>query len=71
MNCMVNRDLTRRVKQTAQGAVWARKAVHSDLHLVLQLLKALDEKNELWEYAKVQPMTGEEEVEKVSPSWYM
>lgn len=55
---MVNRELTRRVKPSLGGVVWARKAVHTDLHLTLRLAKALDEKNALWER---QPSTGEQE----------
>ena len=70
LNCMVNRDLTRRVKQCPLGGVaWARRAIHSDLLLALKLISALDQKGELWEYASlVQPTTGEsdgEEVEQV------
>ena len=63
---MVNRDLTRRTKYGV-GVLWAKKVVHSDLHLILRVIQALDQKNELWEHSKVQPTTGEsgEEIEKV------
>ena len=38
LNCMVNRDLTRRIK-AASGATWSRKAIHSDLKRALQLIR--------------------------------
>ena len=49
LNCMVNRELTRRVK-TGQDVSWASRAVHKDLHLLLRLVTALDKKMGLWEY---------------------
>lgn len=58
LNCMVNRDLTRRVKQCS-GVAWAQKAVQSDMTVVHRLIQILDEKNKLWEHAQVQPATGE------------
>ena len=58
LNCMVNRDLTRRVKQCS-GVAWAQKAVQSDMTVVHRLIQLLDEKNKLWEHAQVQPATGE------------
>ena len=50
LNCMVNRELTRRVK-LGQEVAWASRAIHSDLLLVQQLVKTIDKKAELWEYA--------------------
>lgn len=47
---MVNRELTRRVK-FGQEVAWASRAVHSDVHTTLSLVKALDKKTGLWEYA--------------------
>lgn len=47
---MVNRELTRRVK-FGQEVAWASRAVHSDLHITLSLVKALDKKTGLWERA--------------------
>lgn len=38
MNCILNRDLTRRVKPSP-AAAWTRKAVQTDLQLVLKLIK--------------------------------
>ena len=55
---MVNRDLTRRVKQCS-GVAWAQKAVQSDVMVVHRLIQILDKKNKLWEHAQVQPATGE------------
>ena len=55
---MVNRDLTRRVKQCS-GVAWAQKAVQSDVAVVHRLIQILDKKNKLWEHAQVQPATGE------------
>ena len=49
LNCMVNRDLTRRVK-LGQEVAWASRAVHSDLHLILRLVKTMDQKAGLWEH---------------------
>ena len=68
LNCMINRELTRRVKLMSGGVAWGRRAVHSDMHLLLRLVRALDEAKELWEYSPVQPATGETgvEVDKVS-----
>lgn len=51
LNCMVNRELTRRVK-VCQDVSWASRAVHMDLHLLLRLVTALDKKMELWEYGE-------------------
>ncbi len=50
LSCSVNRELTRRVKH-APPATWTRKAVHTDLHQVIKLVKFWDEKNRLWEHA--------------------
>jgi hypothetical protein len=38
LSCSVNRDLTRRIKHGAP-ATWTRKAVHSDLHSAIALIK--------------------------------
>ena len=48
---MVNRELTRRVKQ-GQEVAWASRAVHSDIHVILDLVKAMDKKAGLWENAR-------------------
>ena len=50
LNCMVNRELTRRVK-FGQEVAWASRAVHSDLHVTLNLAKTMDKKTGLWEHA--------------------
>ena len=47
---MINRELTRRVK-FGQEVSWASKSVHSDILVTLDLVKALDEKEKLWEYS--------------------
>lgn len=38
LSCSVNRELSRRVKQTT-AATWTRRAVHSDLQLALKLTR--------------------------------
>lgn len=38
LSCSVNRDLTRRVKHSPP-ATWTRKAVHSDLHMAIELVR--------------------------------
>jgi hypothetical protein len=50
LNCMVNRELTRRVK-FGQEVSWASRAVHADLHVTLNLVKTMDEKAKLWEHS--------------------
>ena len=50
LNCMVNRELTRRVK-FGQEVAWASRAVHADLLLVLSLIEAMDKKAGLWGHA--------------------
>ena len=50
LNCMVNRELTRRVK-FGQEIAWASRAAHNDLLLVLSLVEAMDKKAGLWEHA--------------------
>ena len=45
---MINRELTRRVK-FGQEVSWASRAVHSDILVTLELIKALDKRAELWE----------------------
>ena len=57
LNCMVNRELTRRVK-VGPESTWASRAVHKDIHLLLRLVTALDKKTGLWD-------NGEEENGKV------
>lgn len=47
-SCSVNRELTRRVKHRSP-ATWTRKAVHSDLHMAMELINFLDKKTDLWE----------------------
>ena len=54
---MVNRELSRRVKHSP-GVAWAHKAVQSDVGLVLQLIQALDKKNNLWEHAQLKAVSG-------------
>ena len=55
---MVNRELTRRVKY-GQEVAWSSRAIHSDLHVILDLVKAVDKKADLWEH------TDESEEKKV------
>ena len=50
LNCMVNRELTRRVK-FGQEVAWASRAVHADLHVTYNLVKTMDEKAKLWEHS--------------------
>ena len=50
LNCMVNRELTRRVKFGPEVA-WASRAVHSDLLLILNLVKSMDTKASFLESA--------------------
>lgn len=57
---MVNRELSRRVKHSP-GVAWAHNAVRSDMGLVLQLIRSLDEKNNLWEHAQAKAATGQDE----------
>jgi hypothetical protein len=52
LNCMVNRELTRRVK-FGQEIAWASRAVHCDLHNALTLVKSMDERAQLWEHCTV------------------
>ena len=47
---MVNRELTRRVK-FGQEVAWASRAIHSDLHVTLDLVKTMDKKAGLWEHS--------------------
>ena len=50
LNCMVNRELTRRIK-FGQEVAWASRAVHSDLHVTLNLVKVMDKNAGLWEHS--------------------
>ena len=52
LNCMVNRELTRRVK-FGQEVAWASRAAHADLLLVLSLVETMDKRAGLWEHAKL------------------
>jgi hypothetical protein len=52
LNCMVNRELTRRVK-FGQEVAWASRAAHNDLLLVLSLVEAMDTRAGLWKHAKL------------------
>lgn len=61
LNCMVNRELTRRVKFGPEVA-WASRAVHSDLLLIQNLVKSMDSKVSFWEPA----MLSEQDKAKVS-----
>lgn len=38
LSCSVNRRLTRRIKN-APAATWTRSAVHSDLHMAIELVR--------------------------------
>ena len=60
LNCMVNRELTRRVKFGPEVA-WASRAVHSDLLLILNLVKSMDTKASFLESA----MLSEQDKAKV------
>lgn len=48
LNCMVNRELSRRVK-FGQEVAWASRAVHSDLTMTLELVKKMDSNSGVWQ----------------------
>ena len=50
LNCMVNRELTRRIK-FGQEVTWASRAVHADLHVTLNLVTTMDERAKIWEHS--------------------
>ena len=51
LTCQINRDLSRRVKATPTGVVWSRRAIESDLRLLVKLIHHFDKKSSLWSYS--------------------
>ena len=50
LSCIVNRDLTRRVKCGSEAA-WSKRVLLEDVQLLLRVIHMLDKKAELWEHA--------------------
>ena len=50
LSCIVNRDLTRRVKCGLEAS-WSKRVLLEDVQLLLRVIHALDKKAELWEHA--------------------
>ena len=50
LSCIVNRDLTRRVKCGSEMS-WSKRVLLEDVQLLLRVIHVLDKKAELWEHA--------------------
>lgn len=50
LSCIVNRDLTRRIKPGSEAA-WSKRVLSEDVQVLLRLIHNLDKMAELWEHA--------------------